>query len=155
MPESHPHSVSRRDFLARSGRMTGARLLGSSSETSAAPVAAPRDSIPAGLPRRTLGRTQEPVTTFTLGTAAFGSLPPHEIAQLVNFTLDQGVNSVDTSQQYQNAQEGVGLALGKRRQDVFLGTKVFANTIEEAEASLARQHNVGIMAMTVYGGMAG
>ncbi len=138
MSDSHPSSVSRRDFLACTGLMTGATLLGSSSPTSAAAVAAPRDSIPAGLPRRTLGRTEESVTTFTLGTAAFGSLAPNEIARLVNFTLDQGVNSVDTSQQYQNAQEGVGLALGRRRREVFLGTKVFANSIEEAEASLAK-----------------
>jgi predicted aldo/keto reductase-like oxidoreductase len=63
-------------------------------------------------------------------------MTPPEIAQLVRTALDAGVNAVDTSQMYQNSQEGVGLALGKRRKDVFLSTKVFANTIEEAEKSL-------------------
>ncbi len=138
MSDPHPPSVSRRDFLARTGLMTGATLFANRSQESAAESRAPGGTIPDGLPRRTLGRTQLPVTTFTLGTAAFGSLAPREIARLVNFTLDQGVNSVDTSQQYQNAQEGIGLALGKRREDVVLATKVFANSIEEAEASLAK-----------------
>ena len=56
----------------------------------------------------------------------------------MNIALDAGVNAVDTSEKYVNSQEGVGLALGKRRKDVFLSTKVFANTIAEAEESLAK-----------------
>jgi predicted aldo/keto reductase-like oxidoreductase len=48
------------------------------------------------------------------------------------------VTAVDTSQMYQNSQEGVGLALEKRRKDAFLSTKVFANSIAEAEESLSK-----------------
>jgi uncharacterized protein len=88
------------------------------------------------VPRRVLGRTNVPITTFTLGTAPCGCLPPAEVAQLVRTALDEGVNAIDTSEKYQNSQEGVGLALGTRRKEVFLSTKVYANSIDEAEQSL-------------------
>lgn len=138
MSEPNDFAVSRRDFIARTGLMTGAGMLGIQNGGFAAPGSAHLESIPDGLPRRVLGRTKVPVTTFTLGTAPCGSLPPPDIAKLVNVALDEGVNSVDTSERYQNSQEGVGLALGKRRKEVFLATKVFANSIAEAEASLAK-----------------
>jgi predicted aldo/keto reductase-like oxidoreductase len=104
----------------------------------ASAVAEPAKGIPDGIPRRVLGRTNVPITMFTLGTAPCGDMPPAEIAKLVNVALDEGVNAVDTSEKYNNSQEGVGLALGKRRKDVFLSTKVFANSIREAEESLAK-----------------
>ncbi len=138
MTEPNRSAVSRRAFIAHTGLTAGATILGTQAASSAGQQPSPLDHIPDGLPRRVLGRTKVPVTTFTLGTAACGSLPPAEIAKLVNVALDEGVNSVDTSERYQNGQEGVGLALGKRRKDVFLATKVFANSIEEAEASLAK-----------------
>ncbi len=141
MSEPAHSAVSRRAFIARTGLMTGASILGTQPRATAEPEPVPADHIPhipAGVPRRVLGRTKVPVTTFTLGTAACGGLPPEKIAALVNTALDEGVNSVDTSEQYQNSQEGVGLALGKRRKDVFLATKVFANSIPVAEASLAK-----------------
>ena len=93
--------------------------------------------VTGGLPRRILGRTNEPLCMFTLGTAPCGHLPPPDIANLVRVALDEGVTAIDTSERYNNSQEGVGLALG-RRKDVFLSTKVFANGIAEAEASLAK-----------------
>ena len=138
MSISDPSSVSRRTFIRRTGLVTGAAILGSPSPAPAdsTQVAAPDDTSP--MPRRVLGRTGVPVTTFTLGTAACGSLSPTEIAKLVNVAIDEGVGAVDTSERYQNSQEGVGLALGKRRDAVFLSTKVFANSIAEAEASLAK-----------------
>ncbi len=63
-------------------------------------------------------------------------LPP-EIAEAVNLALDQGVNFVDTAPIYGDAEDGVGLALGKRRKEVFLATKVWADTVKDAEKSLA------------------
>ncbi len=136
---SHPKdsSVSRRAFIRHTGLATGAAMMGSS----ATPIGATESGSASGtveIPRRVLGRTGVPVTTFTLGTAACGCLPAPEIATLVNVALDEGVSAVDTSQAYRNAQEGVGLALGKRRDEVFLSTKVFANSISDAEASLAK-----------------
>lgn len=135
--------ISRRDFIGRTGALAGAAVLGTSggfgavaAEPAASKGAPPPSS--GGLPCRVLGRTNVPVTMFTLGTAPPGSSPPPKIAELVNIALDEGVTAVDTSEKYVNAQEGVGLALGKRRKDVFLSTKVFANTIAEAEESLAK-----------------
>jgi uncharacterized protein len=134
-------AISRREFVGQSGLLAGAALLGTSCLSGVAAgqgVNQLPSPVPNGPPRRILGRTNVPISMFTMGTAPCGSLPPREIARLVNVALDAGVNAVDTSEKYTNAQEGVGLALGKRRKDVFLSTKVFANTIAEAEQSLAK-----------------
>lgn len=136
--DNHDH-ISRRAFVRQTGMAAGAAVLGTQAAVAAAPPAA-REApplVPGGFPRRVLGRTNSPITTFTLGTAPCGFLPPAEIAPLVRTALDEGVTAVDTSERYGNSQEGVGLALGKRRAEVFLSTKVFANTIEDAEKSLS------------------
>jgi predicted aldo/keto reductase-like oxidoreductase len=137
MAKTEKEAISRRAFVGQTGIVAGAAMLGAQT---ALGQPAPHDVaplVPGGVPRRILGRTGVPITTFTLGTAACGSLPPAEIAQLVRTALDEGVTAVDTSQNYQNAQEGVGLALANRRKDVFLSTKVFANNIADAEKSLS------------------
>lgn len=142
MAKIEREAISRRAFVRQTGIVAGAAMVGTQGATSAPPSQpAPQDLpplVPGGVPRRVLGRTNVPITTFTLGTAPCGSLPPAEIAQLVRTALDEGVNAVDTSQMYQNSQEGVGMALGNRRKDVFLSTKVFANSIDEAEQSLQK-----------------
>ncbi len=139
-------AISRRGFMCQTGCLAGTATLApglATLETLATGAtrsaeAAPARAASAILPQRILGRTKIPVTMFTLGTAPCGSFPPAKIAELVNVALDQGVTAIDTSEKYGNSQEGVGLALGKRRKEVFLSTKVFANTIAEAEASLAK-----------------
>ncbi len=141
MSHAENRLISRREFVCQSGLLTGAALLGSQSVSAEAADQGVRELpslVPDGPPRRILGRTSVPITTFTLGTAPCGSLPPPKIAELVNVALDAGVNAVNTSEKYGNSQEGVGLALGKRRKEVFLSTKVSANTIAEAEESLAK-----------------
>lgn len=141
MAKTEKKAISRRTFVRQTGIVAGAAMLGAQPATAGPPARpAPQDLaplVPGGMPRRILGRTGVPITTFTLGTAPCGCLPPVEIAQLVRTALDEGVTAVDTSQMYQNSQEGVGLALGHRRKDVFLSTKVFANSIDEAEKSLS------------------
>ena len=132
--------LSRRDFVRQAGLLAGAVTLGTEGAAALSaepPLPSLPPAAPGGLPRRILGRTNVPLCMFTLGTAPCGSFPPPKIAELVNVALDEGVTAVDTSQNYGNSQEGVGLALGKRRKDVFLSTKVFANSIAEAEKSLA------------------
>ena len=82
-----------------------------------------------------LGRTKESVTTITLGTAPCGLSPkilPPEIAKIVNTAIDLGINSIDTAPAYKQSEEGVGLALGTRREEVFLATKVLADFVEES-----------------------
>jgi predicted aldo/keto reductase-like oxidoreductase len=86
-----------------------------------------------------LGRTGVPVTKLTLGTAPCGfckEIPPPEIAKMVNFARDLGITSIDAAPAYQQAEEGVGLALAKRPKDFFLATKVMADTLPEATKSL-------------------
>jgi predicted aldo/keto reductase-like oxidoreductase len=93
------------------------------------------------LPQRTLGRTGVSVTTMTLGTAPCGlssKIPPPEIAKIVDVALDLGINSIDTAPAYKQSEEGIGLTLGERRKEIFLATKVLADTVEEAEESLEK-----------------
>ncbi len=148
-PGSQRHLLSRRSFVRQAGLLAGAAALGAEGATAQGAEGAAAASVepplpilppasPGGLPRRILGRTNVPLSMFTLGTAPCGCLPPPEIARLINTALDEGVTAIDTSQNYNNAQEGVGLALGQRRKDVFLSTKVFANNIADAEKSLAK-----------------
>lgn len=139
MSSDHDLPLSRRGFVRQAGVLAGSVLLGAGG----APLQAAESVPPASngpLPQRVLGRTGVSVTTFTLGTAPCGSatgVSPHEIADIVNVALDEGVNSIDTAPAYVKAEEGVGLGLGKRRKEVFLATKVAADTLEEAEKSLA------------------
>ncbi|MHC4178748.1 MAG: aldo/keto reductase, partial [Planctomycetota bacterium] len=65
-----------------------------------------------------------------------------QIADIVNAALDEGITSIDTARAYGNAEEGVGPGLGLRRKEVFLGTKVYADTVEEAEKSLSQSLKV-------------
>jgi predicted aldo/keto reductase-like oxidoreductase len=131
--------ISRRNFVQRSSALATGLLIGAR-DGDAGQVAA--TSTPASpLPSRVLGRTGVPVTTMTLGTAPCGfakETPPPEIAKIVNFAIDQGITFIDTAPAYIEAEEGVGLALGSRRKDVFLATKVMEDSIDKAEESLAK-----------------
>ena len=144
MLEEKKSTISRRAFVRRTGVLAGGVLLGT--QPAAAPAAAPADQPAAPAPSagdwpcRVLGRTGVPVTTMTLGTAPAGickKIPPPQVAEVVNAALDQGITSIDTAPLYNQAEEGVGLALGSRRKEVFLATKVWADTIEKAEESLS------------------
>jgi uncharacterized protein len=136
--------LSRRSFVRRTGLLAGGALIGGSATlpaaiAQAAPLAAAPDSKP--WPTRVLGKTGVSVTTMTLGTAPCGlspQIPPREIAEIVNEALDLGINSIDTAPAYKQSEEGIGLALGERRKEVFLATKVMADTIEDAEKSLSK-----------------
>jgi predicted aldo/keto reductase-like oxidoreductase len=57
------------------------------------------------------------------------------VTQLVNKALDLGVNFVDTAHNYGKAEDGIGKALGRRRDRVFLATKVWADDAETARRS--------------------
>ena len=128
------HALSRRDFVIQSGMLaTGAALGGLG-----APAWADKPS--GELPRRVLGRTGVSLTTFTLGTAPSGFTKPHNVQNVVNCVnaaIELGVNAIDTAPAYDVAEEGVGLALGKRRKDIFLSSKVLADDVAKAEKILA------------------
>lgn len=128
-------ALSRREFLYDAGCLAGGAALGA--------VAGPAfaaDPAAGEWPTRVLGRTNVPVTLMTLGTAPSG-LSKHvtvdQISGIVNEAIDLGITSIDTAPKYIKAEEGVGKALGSRRKDVFLATKVWADTIAEAEESFS------------------
>jgi hypothetical protein len=104
------------------------------------PLSVKGASAPGRLPRRVLGRTRLEVTCLTLGAAPCGiadDVSLDEVSQIVNLAVDLGVNFIDTAPKYGKSEEGIGRALGSRRKDVILATKVWADTIAEAETSLA------------------
>ena len=78
---------------------------------------------------------------MALGTPPTGFTQPHSpehVADCVNAAIDLGVNFIDTARAYDVAEEGVGLALGRRRKDVVLATKVMADTVADAERSFSQ-----------------
>jgi aryl-alcohol dehydrogenase-like predicted oxidoreductase len=90
---------------------------------------------------RQLGRTGVWVSELSLGTMTFGgkghpiwgpmgSLGPADVDRIVGVALDAGINFVDTANVYSDgeSEELLGQALGKRRRDVVLATKVHAPT---------------------------
>jgi predicted aldo/keto reductase-like oxidoreductase len=127
-------TLTRRSFVGRTGLVAGG-LLYSANRAHGADETSSGD-----LPRRVLGRTGAAVSILTMGTGPCGmgkGISPQDIARIVNVAIDLGINSIDTAPAYQKAEEGVGLGLGRRRREVFLATKVAADTIEEAEGSLS------------------
>jgi len=130
------HHFSRRSFVRQAGVLAGAALFGGAMSTGLCQAI---ESSSQPLLRRTLGRTGESITIFTLGTAPCGnSRPVEEIAEVVNAAIDLGVTSIDTAPAYVRAEEGVGKVMKTRRKEVFLATKVPADTAEEGERSLAK-----------------
>lgn len=78
---------------------------------------------------RPLGSTGVRLSAFSLGTTMLGSWGNSDrdaCAAIVNRALDAGINCIDTADVYSEgeAEEIVGAALGSRRDEVFLATKV-------------------------------
>lgn len=129
-------TVSRRGFVRTATVSAGVAVLGTSLRAlPAVPAETPR-----ALPRRVLGRTKLEVTCMTLGSAPCGiarDVSVEEVGRITNLAIDLGINFIDTAPKYSKAEEGIGRVLGRRRKDIFLATKVWADTIAEAEKSLA------------------
>ncbi|HIJ51864.1 MAG TPA: aldo/keto reductase [Planctomycetes bacterium] len=91
------------------------------------------------LPKRVLGRTKEKVTILGLGTAPVGEGPigVEEGIRIFGEVIDRGVTYVDTARIYGNAEEILGHLIPKRRDKLFVATKVSTHTAAEAERSLS------------------
>ena len=136
MANDDRHRVSRRDFMQTAGAIAATAIPGSLAGASPA-VAAPTAG---DLPRRVLGRTKLEVTCMTFGAAPSGiakDVSVDEVGTLVNTAIDLGINFIDTSPKYGKSEEGIGRALGRRRKEIYLATKVWADTIADAEKSLS------------------
>jgi aryl-alcohol dehydrogenase-like predicted oxidoreductase len=84
---------------------------------------------------RFLGQTGLRVSVLALGTMTFGgrgrsanmgTLGLEQATEMVNHSLDAGVNLFDTADMYSDglSEQILGEALGKRRDDVLLATKL-------------------------------
>lgn len=133
MTRNNPSSISRRTFVRQSGlAAAGSALLGAQALRAA--------DTTAELPRRTLGRTGVDVSALSIGTAAMGyskHVSVEQAGRIISTALDEGVNIIDTARHYARAEQGVALGLGSRRKETFLATKVWADSIDTAERSLA------------------
>jgi uncharacterized protein len=85
------------------------------------------------LPTRRFGKTEEQVPILGLGTgpAGFG-LPDDEAISLYHAAIDLGVTYFDTAPGYERAHRQLGQVLPRRRDEVFLATKCWASTADEA-----------------------
>jgi len=130
--ESQPNpSVSRRAFLQQvSIAGMGTLLVDRTVLAGAAKTA---------LPTAVLGKTKQRLTRLGLGTWPCGKsrdVGVDGVARLVQEALELGIDFIDTAHNYGAAEEGIAQGLGKRREQVFLTTKVWADTAAEARKSL-------------------
>src|SRR5436309_15886775 len=87
----------------------------------------------APLPHRRFGKTEERVPILGLGTGPAGmGLADEEAVALYHAAIDRGVTYLDTAPAYGRAQLQLGQVLARRRDEVFLATKCWAATAEEA-----------------------
>jgi len=87
---------------------------------------------------RFLGTTGLRVSVFALGTMGFGGGPQSPVGRIdgelatrmIEHALDRGVNLFDTANSYSGgrAEELLGAALGRHRDDVLISTKAHART---------------------------
>ena len=124
--------LGRREFLGWSAAAGAGVLLAPSVQQAAEKGAG-------DLPTRILGRTKQRVTILGLGTAPIGEGPVdvQAAAKIFGAVLDRGVNYVDTACIYGNAEEALGLLVPKRRDKLFLVTKVTTDSGARAEKLLA------------------
>ncbi len=90
------------------------------------------------LPKRVLGRTKEKVSILGLGTAPVGEGPigVQEGIRIFGEAIDRGVTYIDTAKIYGNAEEILGHLVPKRRDKLFIVTKVSTDNAARAERSL-------------------
>lgn len=129
-----PDPVSRREFVQTSGLFVAGALGVSSGATRGLRA----DEDTPEIPKRTLGRTGEKVSVLGLGTALLGHQNNNRpnVEKLVGVfseAIDRGISYVDTARIYGRAEMALAKVLETRRDKVFLATKVWANTYEEAK----------------------
>ena len=128
------NKITRRTFLGKVvGGTTAAIILPNLT------AAAEKSKSGDALARRVLGRTKEKVTILGLGTAPVGEGPldVEEGIKIFGAAIDRGVNYIDTARIYGNAEEILGHVIPKKRDKLFVVTKVSTHQAAEAEKSLA------------------
>ena len=91
---------------------------------------------------RTLGRTGIELPVVGLGTWRVFDLPAarqDEADAVVAAAFDAGVRVVDSSPMYGRAEAVLSHALGERRRDAFVATKIWTSSVQEGRGQFARQ----------------
>jgi diketogulonate reductase-like aldo/keto reductase len=91
---------------------------------------------------RVLGRSGRPVPVVGAGTWRVFDLPAGKQATadaVVAASLEAGVRVFDTSPMYGRAEEVLAAALGDRRGEAFIATKVWTSSVDEARARFVRE----------------
>ncbi|MFH1718565.1 MAG: aldo/keto reductase [Planctomycetota bacterium] len=123
--------INRRDFLRKAGGVGAALAIAALQQ----PLRAQSSEA---LPTRILGRTKQKVSILGLGTAPVGEGPVgvQDGIKIFSEAIDRGVNYVDTARIYGNAEEILGHVIPKRRDKLFVVTKVSTDNAARAEQSL-------------------
>lgn len=74
--------------------------------------------------KRTLGKTGWELSIIGFGAIKLPRISQKECGILLNKAIDAGINFVDTADCYGDSEEKIGLALGKRRREFYLSTKI-------------------------------
>jgi len=148
----HKDTLSRRDFLGKSGLALGAV---------AALPALPAAAAGSKLPHRVLGRTGVSVPILAFGCGSRFLMYESEEAGLaaLNRAIDMGITYLDTAIDYGDgkSETRVGMVMKTRRKEVFLATKIpeRARTrdaaLKEVEASLKRLQTDHVDLLHVHG----
>lgn len=91
---------------------------------------------------RPLGRTGFELPVVGLGTWRVFDIPAArqgEADAVVAAAFDAGLRVVDSSPMYGRAEAVLGQALGERRRDAFVATKVWTSSVQEGRGHFARQ----------------
>jgi len=128
--------IDRRAFIKRAGYAGAGMALALMQQ----PLRAQMDEE---LPKRVLGRTKEKITILGLGTAPVGEGPVNiqDGIRIFSEVLDRGVTYVDTARIYGEAEEMLGYIIPKRRDKLFVVTKVSTDNAAKAEQSLNESLN--------------
>jgi len=129
-------TVTRRQFIRVASSVAGGLTVAQTMSSLPLSAALAKNAIA----KRILGRTKLEPTLMTLGAAPFGiadDVPIDEGIEIVRTALDLGINSIDTAPRYGKSIDVVGKALGNRRKNIILASKIWADTIAEAEETLA------------------
>jgi len=92
--------------------------------------------------RRRFGATGWEVPVIGLGTWSVFDLPPEEedvAASVVRTAFDGGARLVDTSPMYGRAEGVLGRALGERREEAFVATKIWTPSVRDGRRQLEAQ----------------
>ncbi|MBN2138276.1 MAG: aldo/keto reductase [Sedimentisphaerales bacterium] len=101
--------------------------------------AAEQTGSDAAIATRILGRTNQRIPVLGLGTAPLGEGPVgvEEGIKVFSAAIDRGLTYIDTARIYGNAEEILGHIIPKRRDKLFVVTKVSTDNGRDAEKSLA------------------